>query len=109
MAYVTAKVGSHDYAPLFALKDQNDENVILRDKAGKPLVLVFYAKDAIPACKEIACTLRDRMAEIEQLGARIFSISTDSVADRDRFAKENHISFPMLSDTNLEASRKYGV
>ena len=52
---------------------------------------------------------RDKMAEFRKLDAQVLGISVDSVSDQKEFARQNGVEFPLLSDSEREVSRKYGV
>ena len=98
-----------DPALPFALPDQSGELLYLRDKAGKPSILIFYASDEIPACQEIACAFRDLIPTFNKFNLQVHLISSDSSAVRQKFAREYNIPFPLLSDSNNKISRQYGV
>jgi glutaredoxin-dependent peroxiredoxin len=51
--------------------------------------------------------VRDTLAEYEQLGCKVFGISTDSPFALDAWAREQNYQFPLLSDYNREVSRAY--
>jgi peroxiredoxin/predicted 2-oxoglutarate/Fe(II)-dependent dioxygenase YbiX len=98
-----------DPAPLFALKNQKNELVTLEDYAGRPIVLVFYATDEVPACIDIACAFRDRASEFKAIGAKIFAIGVDDPAARSQFATKYELPFQLLSDLDASTSKQYGV
>ncbi len=109
MIQVTKTLSFGEPAPLFYLPDQQENPVILADKAGKPIILFFYAKDEIPECKDIACWFRDLMPTWTELGIQICGISLDTSQSRQQFATEQNIPFSLLSDVNGYVSRQYGV
>ncbi len=51
--------------------------------------------------------MRDTLGEFEQLGCKVFGISTDSPFALDAWAKEQNYQFPLLSDYNKEVSPAY--
>jgi glutaredoxin-dependent peroxiredoxin len=51
--------------------------------------------------------VRDTLGEFEQLGCKVFGISTDSPFALDAWAKEQNYQFPLLSDYNKEVSPAY--
>ena len=53
--------------------------------------------------------LRDRRAEFEQAGVRVFGISRDSPWTHVSWTQALDLSFPLLSDFNGEATRGFGV
>ena len=51
--------------------------------------------------------MRDTLGEFEQLGCKVFGISTDSPFALDSWAREQNYPFPLLSDYNKEVSPAY--
>lgn len=51
--------------------------------------------------------MRDTLNEYEQLGCKVFGISTDSPFALDAWAREQNYQFPLLSDYNRDVSRAY--
>ena len=103
----TLSVGDH--APLYALENQDESMVILRDGVGKPSLLIFYANDDIPGCRDIACAFRDVMPTFNELDVQIFGISSNPPQSRQEFAKQHNIPYPLLFDANNLVSQQYGV
>lgn len=62
-------------APAFSLKSTTGKTVKLSDFKGRPVVLYFYPKDDTPGCTKEACAFRDRLSEIEGLGAVVLGVS----------------------------------
>jgi len=62
-----------DNAPLFTLKDENDQEIKLADFIGKKQVLVyFYPKAMTPGCTVQAQGLRDNKAALDTLNTHVF-------------------------------------
>ena len=53
--------------------------------------------------------LRDRSAEFEQAGVRLFGVSRDSAWCHIAWSQALDLNFPLLSDWNREAMRAFGV
>ncbi len=51
--------------------------------------------------------MRDTLNEFEQLGCKVFGISTDSPFALDSWAREQSYQFPLLSDYNKEVAPAY--
>ena len=77
--------------------------------AGTPVVLYFYPKDDTPGCTKEACAFRDRRAEMEKLGAKVFGISADPVESHVKFRDKYHLNFQLLADTDHKVAEKYGA
>ena len=53
--------------------------------------------------------LRDRSAEFETAGVRVFGVSRDSPWTHIAWAQALDLNFPLLSDWNAEAVRAFGI
>ena len=96
-------------APDFTLPDQDGEARKLSDYRGRPVVLYFYPKDDTPGCTKEACAFRDRLSEIEGLGAVVLGVSADSVESHQKFTEKYTLNFPLLADTEHAVAEKYGA
>ena len=98
-----------DKAPDFALPDQNNETVKLKDLRGETVVLYFYPRADTPGCTTQACGVRDRGADYEAAGARVIGISPDEVGAIDKFAGKYDLDFTLLADADHAVAEKYGA
>ncbi len=96
-------------APPFQGRDQNGNEVSLKDFAGKKLVLYFYPKDNTPGCTAEACDLRDNQARLQAAGYEIVGVSKDSEASHKKFAEKHALPFPLVSDPSTEILQAYGA
>jgi peroxiredoxin Q/BCP len=96
-------------APAFSLKDQNGKTVKLGDFKGRPVVVYFYPKDDTPGCTKEACAFRDRMDEIQSLGAAVLGLSPDDQASHAKFSQKFSLTFPLLSDSDHQVAEKFGA
>lgn len=96
-------------APSFALRDQTGKIRRLNEFRGKHLVLYFYPRDATPGCTVEARAFRDQYEQLKKMGAAVVGVSTDSVASHARFAKDERLPFPLLSDDGGKVAERYGV
>jgi peroxiredoxin len=55
------------------------------------------------------CSIRDEVAELEGLNARIFGISVNDPFSNKAFHEENVLNFPLLCDYSREVVKKYDV
>jgi peroxiredoxin len=78
--------------------------------AGSWTVLYCYPGTALtgidevpggPGCTLESCTYRDRLADFAALGAEVVGVSTQLPEEQARFAAENRIQFPLVSDAEL--------
>src|SRR5918994_2191883 len=68
--------------------------------------------DDIPGargCTPQSCAFRDHHAELKELGARVFGLSTQDTPYQREAAGRLHLPFPLLSDVKLEFARALGL
>lgn len=98
-----------DMAPEFNLPDKDGNMVKLSDFRGQKVVLYFYPKDSTPGCTRQACAFRNAMNFYDMLGVKVIGVSRDSQKAHTNFAEKNELNFTLLSDTELETIKAYGV
>ena len=96
-------------APDFTLIDQNNQPVTLSDYRGTWIVLYFYPKDDTPGCTIEAKDFSTLLPQFEQLNARIFGVSQDSVKSHCDFIETYGLTLKLLSDPNHEVMERYGA
>ncbi|MHC3379459.1 redoxin domain-containing protein [Haloarcula sp. H-GB5] len=100
-------------APLFelpALVDGDCQRVELSDYLGEDVViLAFYPADFNPACDETSCDLDELDLFTMQKDVTILGISPDSVYSHRAFADRYGLKIPLLSDTDHDVAREYGL
>lgn len=94
-------------APDFTLVDTDRKPRSLKEFLGKKTVLAFYPGAFTGVCTKEMCSLRDSMANFNQLGAQVVGISVDAPAANKGFADVNKLTFPLLSDHTREVSKNY--
>ena len=102
------KVG--DTIPNFKAKDANGNDFDSQNIVGqKPLVIYFYPKDNTPGCTAEACSFRDQYEDFKDLGAEVIGISSDSVSSHQQFSKRFNLPFILLSDSDKNIRKLFGV
>lgn len=97
-------------APTFVLPDADMEMVDLSQYVGKNnLVLFFYAKDDAPQCTLEATDFSDHEDEFQRCGCTIMGISRDDCIRHAEWRDKHGISVRLLSDTEGEVCKQYGV
>ena len=96
-------------APDFTLPDRDGKNVSLSDFLGKKVVLYFYPKDNTPGCTRQACAFAATYNGFKEKNVEVIGISKDSVASHVKFAEKYNLPFTLLSDSELEIIKAYGV
>ncbi|MDP9228778.1 MAG: peroxiredoxin [Actinomycetota bacterium] len=102
-----AKVGTR--APAFELAGTGSRSYRLSDYYGTGVVLAFYPGDFTPVCTKQFCSYRDDGDRLEALGVPLLGISPQSVESHERFAAEQGVNVPLLSDGDKQVARAYGV
>ncbi|MBQ3925717.1 MAG: thioredoxin-dependent thiol peroxidase [Bacteroidaceae bacterium] len=103
------KIG--DRAPEILGKDENGNEIRLKDFEGRKLVLYFYPKDNTSGCTAEACSLRDRYGELQGKGYEVVGVSKDSATSHQKFKEKHSLPFPLIADvdrTLLEAMGAWG-
>lgn len=97
-------------APEFDLPDADMEMVKLSDFKGKKnLVLYFYPKDGTPGCTMEAVDFSDLEEEFRRLDTVVVGISRDDCLSHGSFRDKHGLTLQLLSDTEGEVCRRYGV
>jgi peroxiredoxin Q/BCP len=107
---MATKVKLGDTAPNFEGLTSDGSRLALKDLIGKKnVVLYFYPKDDTPGCTKEACSFRDKIEPIRELGAEIVGVSLDSIDSHKKFADKYHLPFPLVSDKEKRIATAYGV
>ena len=96
-------------APDFALPATDGSTVRLSELRGKKVVLYFYPKDDTPGCTKEACSFRDNLGVLQDMGVVVLGVSPDSVASHQKFAQKYGLTFPLLADEGAQVATLYGV
>jgi peroxiredoxin (alkyl hydroperoxide reductase subunit C) len=98
-------------APDFTLRDQDGEEVSLRDLAGQTAVLAFYPLDFSPVCTDQLNVYQEVLPELERRDVRLFGVSVDSAFCHKAFQQHLGISIPLLADFEPKGAvaRSFGV
>lgn len=95
-------------APGFSLSDADGRRVSLEDYRDQNVVVYFYPKASTPGCTTEACDFRDNINSLAAAGYHVIGISPDDPADNKKFAEEQQLNFPLLSDPDAEVAKSYG-
>lgn len=94
----------------FEVLDQHGEPIALSSllETG-PVVLFFYPRAMTTGCTKESCHFRDLAGEFESVGASPVGVSADPVERQREFDDRNELGFPLLSDSDRELARRFGV
>jgi peroxiredoxin Q/BCP len=99
-----------EQAPLFSLKNENEQEINLADYIGKKQVLVyFYPKAMTPGCTVQAQGLRDQKIALDALNTEVFGISPDEPKKLLKFVTRDELNFNLLSDPDHSVADAFGV
>jgi peroxiredoxin Q/BCP len=93
------------------LPDKKDaKKLTLEDfKGRKNVVLFFFPKAMTPGCTAQCknfTKLRDDFAKLDTV---VIGISTDNLADQEKFTSKDSLTIPLLADAEKETAKAYGV
>lgn len=94
-------------APDFTLFDSEKNKVTLSDLKGQPVLLLFFPLAFTSVCTTELCSVRDNIVFYNNINAKVFGISVDSLQTLAKFKEEQHLNFTLLSDFNKEVSASY--
>jgi peroxiredoxin len=103
-----AEIGSP--APAFGLRDPSKEIVSLDDFEGHSTLVVFIPFPFTGMCSDEVCTLRDNLAQLNELDAKVVVITCDTPFANGAWSQQNGFEFPVLSDfwPHGEVCKAYG-
>ena len=85
-------------APQFELIDQDRNPVSSEDLKGDKSLVVFIPFPFSGLCEFELCTIRDRLAALNELDATVVVITVDTHFTNNKWSTENGFQFPVLSD-----------
>jgi len=102
-----AEVGQQ--APDAGLVNGERKQVKISDLRGKTTVLAFFPAAFTGVCTKEMCRFRDDLSRFNSLRAQVIGISADTPFVQAEFAKQNSLTFTLLSDFNHQAMKAFGV
>ncbi len=111
MSFVGKPAPGFEHLPSTRNLTRLDEPVSLVDYAGRWLILVFYSADFSFVCPSEILAFSRVAPDLEDLGAEILAVSTDSVYCHQAWIEFalGRLNFPLASDMAQQVSRDYGV
>ncbi|ASN20794.1 thioredoxin-dependent thiol peroxidase [Arthrobacter sp. YN] len=98
-----------DVAPNFTLPDETGKSVSLSDFQGRNTIVYFYPAASTPGCTKEACDFRDTLASLQAAGYDVIGVSPDPVKALAKFAAEEQLTFPLLSDEDHAVADAYAA
>ena len=104
-----ASVVVGEKAPNFQLQDSEGNFVSLDAFRGSKVIIYFYPAASTPGCTTQACDFRDNLGVFQKAGYVVLGISKDKLEALQKFAHEERLDFPLLSDADLAVHHAYGA
>ena len=95
-------------APDFILYDSAKNKVTLSDQQGQNVLLLFFPLAFTSTCTAELCSVRDNISFYNNVNAKVFGISVDSLHTLAKYKADQNLNFSLLSDFNKEVSSLYG-
>ncbi|WP_415282079.1 thioredoxin-dependent thiol peroxidase [Candidatus Nitrososphaera sp. FF02] len=97
-------------APDFSMRDAKGNVFRLSDLKGKKnAVVYFYPRDFTPGCTTEAAEFSKDYRKFADAGIEIVGVSPDSEDSHDKFREKMGIPYPLVSDTEKDVAKSYGV
>jgi peroxiredoxin Q/BCP len=106
---MTERLSAGQAAPQFTLAAAAGGKVSLADYRGRSVIVYFYPAAGTPGCTTEACDFRDSLAQLNTAGLDVVAISPDKIPALQKFADEQALTFPLLSDPDHAVHEAYGA
>src|SRR5215471_8927308 len=94
-------------APDFTLYNSEKNKVTLSDSRGQNVLLLFFPLAFTSTCTAELCSVRDTISFYNNVDAKVFGISVDSLHTLAKYKAEQNLNFDLLGDFNKEVSSMY--
>lgn len=95
-------------APDFTLYDSTKNKVTLSELRGQNVLLLFFPLAFTSTCTAELCSVRDNISFYNNVSAKVFGISVDSLHTLAKYKADQNLNFTLLSDFNKDVSSLYG-
>ena len=95
-------------APDFTLYDSTKNKITLSDMKGQNVLLLFFPLAFTSTCTAELCSVRDNISFYNNVNAKVFGISVDSLHTLAKYKADQNLNFTLLSDFNKDVSSLYG-
>ena len=97
-------------APDFKAKDQNGNEIVLRDVRKKgPVVLLFYRGYWCPYCSKELQKLEDSLSLIKEKGAQIIAVTPEKQEGISKTLEKTKASYSIITDEEMKIMKAYDV
>lgn len=105
----SAELNVGDPAPAFSLPGTDGKMHSLAAYKGKYVVLAWYPKAFTGGCTRECRSIRDASEMITRYDVAYFMASVDDAETNKKFAEQEQVNFPFLSDPDKKVALAYGV
>ena len=95
-------------APGFTLYDSTKNKITLSDMKGQNVLILFFPLAFTSTCTAELCSVRDNISFYNNVNAKVFGISVDSLHTLAKYKADQNLNFTLLSDFNKDVSSLYG-
>ena len=97
-------------APDFKGKDQNGNEVVLKDLRKKgPVVIIFYRGYWCPYCNKELQKLEDSLQLIKEKGAQLIAVTPEKQEGITKTVERTKATYPIITDDELKIMKAYDV
>ena len=97
-------------APDFKAKDQNGNEIVLKDLRKKgPVILVFYRGYWCPYCNKELLRLEDSLQLIVNKGAQLIAITPEKQEGVAKTIEKTKATYPIITDEEMKIMKAYDV
>ena len=98
-----------DTIPDLAGTDQNGTEIQTAQFRGQYLIIFFYPRDGTAVCTKQACLFRDAYEDLLADEAAVLGVSANSSDSHRKFAENQRLPFPLISDADGRWRAGFGV
>ncbi len=106
---MSGELSPGDRAPDFDLTAADGSQLSLGDLEGTKAILYFYPEAMTPGCRTQAIDFQTADDDLRTAGYAVVGVSPDKPESLARFADQEGLSFPLLSDPDRSTLRAYGA
>ena len=97
-------------APDFKAKDQNGNEIVLKDLRKKgPVILVFYRGYWCPYCNKELLRLEDSLQLIVNKGAQLIAVTLEKQEGVAKTIEKTKATYPIITDEEMKIMKAYDV
>src|SRR6266496_507658 len=97
-------------APDFKAKDQNGNEIVLKDLRKKgPVVIIFYRGYWCPYCNKELQRLQDSLQLIKDKGAQLIAVTPEKQEGIAKTIEKTKASYSIIADEDLKIMKAYSV